>query len=269
MLVGDELLIADNSPTASDSGLVHDLCKGHNIVYQYFSLPSNPGFGQASNFLAEQASTDFLVFLNPDAELIHLPSRHQWGEGITGALILNARNKPAYIWGSSRTLWDEVRLKWLRMKPSYPNGEGYVSGAAMALRKIDFIDLGGFSGSYFMYYEDIDICMTAGEKGIPVNTNDHWIVRHIGGVSARKVRARTERWSLHSSIIFHMKWSKHWRLFLWVVLLDSTLRIFLHLIRRDFIALRIYAGSTFYLLRKFVFRTKGVIEAQLFEVKAL
>ena len=267
MLIDDELLIADNSPTASDSGLVHELCKSYGIRYQYYSLPSNPGFGKASNFLAEHASTDFLIFLNPDAELIRLPARNQWKAGITGATILNSKNLPAHTWGGSRTVCDEFRLKWLRAKPSCPNGEGYVSGAAMALRTKDFIELEGFSPSYFMYYEDIDICMKAGQKEIPVHINDGWIVRHIGGVSAAKARFQTERWSLNSSIIFHIRWSKHWRLFLWLSLLDLILRIFFHTIRGDSKSVKIYISLTFYLLKNFVLSRRQIIKARLFTLR--
>ena len=263
MLIDDELLIADNSPTSSDFDLVDILCKNYGFRYQYYSFPDNPGFGKACNFLAERASTDFLIFLNPDAELISLPPRNHWKSGITGATILNSENLPAYIWGGSRTVWDEVRLKWLRAKPSYPNGEGYVSGAAMALHTKDFIELGGFSPSYFMYYEDIDICMKARKLEIPVRINESWIVRHTGGVSASKARFHTERWSLNSSITFHIRWSKHWRLFIWLSLLDSILRTFFYIIRADSKSIKIYVGLTFYLLEHFVFRRKRFIENRL------
>jgi GT2 family glycosyltransferase len=58
-----------------------------------------------------------------------------------------------------------------------------VSGAAILVRRDVFLDLGGFDEGYFMYYEDIDLCMRAGQRGVAVLVQDAWRVEHLGGHS--------------------------------------------------------------------------------------
>ena len=260
---GDEVLFADNSPTSIDSEFVQDRCAALGFDFTYFSLPDNPGFGAANNFLVEHSNGDFLVFLNPDAELLKIPHASRWPMGISGASITTSDHKPARLWGRSRTIGDEIRMRWLRRVPKYPQGTGYVSGAAMALRKEDFKALGGFSPEYFMYYEDIDICKRAGIIGIPVNISWEWEVMHIGGSSARKIKPISERRSLISSIIFFKKWNRHWRIYIWFLLLDSFLRCFLYLFRIEIGNFQLQIRTVCFLIKYFAFGTEKSVTNHL------
>jgi GT2 family glycosyltransferase len=49
--------------------------------------------------------------------------------------------------------------------PDHPTPYAGVSGALMAVRREDFLALGGFDEGYFLHVEDIDICRRAEEAG--------------------------------------------------------------------------------------------------------
>ncbi|OAH49328.1 hypothetical protein AYL44_10685 [Microbacterium oleivorans] len=49
-------------------------------------------------------------------------------------------------------------------------------GAAIATRRDTFAQLGGFDEKFFVYYEDIDLCVRGGHAGVPsiVDGDSQW-----------------------------------------------------------------------------------------------
>jgi GT2 family glycosyltransferase len=65
-----------------------------------------------------------------------------------------------------------------------------VSGCALFLRKDLFEELSGFDESFFLYYEDIDLCRRAKEKGITVSYRSDLPLIHLGGKSQPSLQAQ-------------------------------------------------------------------------------
>ena len=162
---------------------------------------SNPGFGRGCNIGAAHAESDFLFFINPDAEpdtgtarrlVAALPS----GEptAIAGARILGtdgqeqsgSRRRELTLWRAFATFSGLARLGLATSfgmendaLPEAPVRVGAISGAAFLMAKSGFEQLGGFDEGYFLHVEDIDLCRRASSVWFVPDA----IVRHVGGTS--------------------------------------------------------------------------------------
>lgn len=141
------------------------------------SLPENSGFAAANNRAVGHATTDWIVFLNPDA----VPHR-RWLE----QLLSHAEQQPQYrIFGCQQIsarhpslldgVGDDVAafgVSWRRghlsARPRTLRGRATFSvcGAVLLIRRHDFIALGGFDERFFCYVEDVDLCYRANLRGM-------------------------------------------------------------------------------------------------------
>ena len=64
----------------------------------------------------------------------------------------------------------------------------WVKGAVMAVRRTAFEQAGGFDESFFMYYEDADLCYRLGRLGWLTRFTPRAEVIHHGGASTKKAR---------------------------------------------------------------------------------
>jgi GT2 family glycosyltransferase len=167
------------------------------IPFTLVSCSGNRGFGAANNEGALSAQGEYLFFLNPDtlwqwgtfSEAAQFLDRHR-KVGIVGAKIVDQNGLPEK-WSagmpvslselvknnlglsSGRRIWESDR----------PIGAGFVSGAAMIVRKELFDALGGFDEDYFLYFEDVDLCYRARKLGFNVAFDPDIVIRHLGGAS--------------------------------------------------------------------------------------
>lgn len=157
----------------------------------------NLGFGGGSNLGAAQARGEILLFLNPDAELqsdniaevCRLFDSPQ-SAGIVGSLILD-KNMAVQPWsaGYEISLKNLIRNNLSLAKsariwnsPTKISAD-WVSGTALFIKKKLFSGLNGFDESFFMYFEDMDLCRRARQAGYPVIYYPSFRVSHAGGMS--------------------------------------------------------------------------------------
>jgi len=197
-----EVVMADNgstdgAPEAADAaGRARLVRTGGNV-----------GYGSGANCGAEGATGEWLIVANPDIE---------WTPGCIDELLAVAARRPragvlgprivttdGRLYPSSRALpslgrgvghalfgWFWPSNPWTR---SYrrETGDpvegvtGWLSGSCMLLRRDVFESLGGFDPSYFMFFEDVDLCERIGRAGWEVLYAPSAVVRHIGGHSWR------------------------------------------------------------------------------------
>lgn len=194
--------------------------------------PTNPGFGAGCNALAASSTANFLVFLNPDTELVSWP----WSRTTpppTGAVIGPVMTaQPEQHYGRSYRIRDEIALSWFRRRPPRPDGRGYVSGAALLIEREEFERIGGFDEQFFMYFEDIDLCLRANEAGLRTSIEGRWTMRHARGHSTDSRFAQALAWSYESALRFHAKWGSPVGVYRAYKVVDSLVRATTHVVRR-------------------------------------
>jgi N-acetylglucosaminyl-diphospho-decaprenol L-rhamnosyltransferase len=174
---------------------------------------TNLGFATACNRLAQSSDREWLLFLNPDAAILSWP--HQWNApdgALVGPVVYLQDGSQQETFGPDRTISYEIRQRLLRRKvhagvPLVGTCVDFVSGAAILVRREDFLAMQGFDETFFMYYEDIDLCRRWRRSGWPVVVEPRWTVTHIGGASSRAKPLTALIRSQQSAEWFHEKWT--------------------------------------------------------------
>jgi N-acetylglucosaminyl-diphospho-decaprenol L-rhamnosyltransferase len=175
----------------------------------FIQSETNLGFAKANNRASRAASGTYLLFLNPDTEVIgpaiaelyraldRLPRA-----GAVGAKLLNTDNtiQTSCIQAFPTILNQLLNAELLRryfprsrlwgMAPIFevdqqPREVEAISGACVMLPRWLFHEVGDFSEDYFMYAEDIDLSYKVSRAGytrfyVPAAT----VIHHGGGSSA-------------------------------------------------------------------------------------
>lgn len=202
-----EVVLADNG---SSDGVPQEVAaaRGARLV----ETGGNLGYGAAANAGARDAAAPWLVVANPDVEWVPgaldalLDAGDRWpragalGPAIRttgGALYPSAREVPSLGRGIGHALlgWWWPANPWTssyRRERGAPveGPTGWLSGSCLLLRRSAFEDVGGFDPSYFMYFEDLDLCerlAAAGWSSVYVPTA---VVTHIGGHATAREPAR-------------------------------------------------------------------------------
>jgi GT2 family glycosyltransferase len=158
-------------------------------------INKNIGFGRAHNRGSREARGEYILFLNPDTKITTeslekiLNVLEADGKfGIAGPILVNCREHlQEECWGFKKTPFSIIKSKLLNKK--FFLGEGgifeadWISGGAMIIRKNLFSDLGGFDEGYFMYFEDVDLCLQAKKKGWKIAVDPAAKVFHRSGKS--------------------------------------------------------------------------------------
>jgi GT2 family glycosyltransferase len=202
-----QIVVVDNS-SAIDS---RDDRPAIGRDWRWMRAESNLGFGQACNLGARDADSDYLLFLNADLvlqedaceRLVSAAEKH-YNIGVVGPRIygadrrieLSARTFPtmfAGLFGRS-----SVATKLLTRVGRPPRGVSralrstarvdWVSGACMLVRREAFEQVGGFDESYWMYWEDADICYRLKARGWSTMLCTDAQAHHMTGSSGRSPR---------------------------------------------------------------------------------
>lgn len=160
----------------------------------------NLGFGGGNNLAAEKSEAEYLFFLNSDATLApgglaKLVARleSEPGIGIVAPAIYLADGKTVQddALGQFPTPLSLILRKTRRVEKSLE--PDWVSGVAFAVRRDEYLRLGGFSEELFMYYEDIDLCFRYRKAGFAIVRELSASVNHLGGASKQStVKQKTQ-----------------------------------------------------------------------------
>jgi GT2 family glycosyltransferase len=170
---------------------------------EFVQSPDNIGFGRCNNLGFNLVKGEFVLLLNPDTEvfpgaierLMETLERHP-DAGIVGARLLNpdgslqeASIHPLPTPLNTALDTDRRRKRWWARHGLAGDGGPMVveavSGACMLMRSKLFRQLGGFNPVYFMYAEDMDLCLKVHRTGLRVYHVPTALVTHHGGGSSR------------------------------------------------------------------------------------
>lgn len=165
-----EVLLVDNG--SSDDGVAW--VRAHHPSVRVLPMGANLGFGEANRRGALEARGDYLVLLNSDTEV---------EEGWLGPLLAALAEEPevAASCATLRLLATPELLNGLgggmsRLAYAFDHGFRFPyepwspesgeprrhdvlfpTAAAMAMRRREFFEYGGFDPAFFMYHEDVDL----------------------------------------------------------------------------------------------------------------
>jgi len=201
-----EIIVVDN---ASVDGTPEALSQVFPQV-RLVRLPENVGFGRGCNAGAAQAAGNWILLLNPDAivlpdaidRLLRFAQDHP-DAGIWGGHIVNPDGSIANgscwrfpsLWSTFCTVAGLARAF---PRSDFFNRESYGGWQHDSIRQVDVIcgclllisrtlwgRLEGFDPVYFMYSEEVDLCLRAQALGArPLVSPDVGVVHYVGGTQA-------------------------------------------------------------------------------------
>jgi GT2 family glycosyltransferase len=237
------VIIVDNASTDDSLAQVEAL---QNLPFrlQIVRNTNNRGFGAACNQGAALATSDFLLFLNPDTRLfedsltnpidfMQRPSNS--GIGICGIRLVDAEGNAS----TSAARFPTLRVmagKILGLTKLFPSvfpahlmtstdllESGFVDqviGAFFLIRKNVFDRCGGFDERFFVYFEEVDLSLRAKQLGYSSYFLSEVSAFHKGGGSSERVKAARLFYSLRSRILYAQK-HYSWMEFVALVLLTG------------------------------------------------
>jgi GT2 family glycosyltransferase len=202
---GFETIVVDND---SGDGTVPELSELFPEV-RFLAMDRNLGFSIGCNRGASLAAGDWILFLNPDTVVfpetlrdIVAFARAREDLGIVGCRILDGDGKLqlacrrsiptpevafwrlsglSFLFPQSRRL-GRYNLAFLDPVQSYPVEA--VSGSFLLIRALAFRQVGGFDEIFFLYGEDLDLCLRVSRAGWTIWYNGESSIVHHKGQSA-------------------------------------------------------------------------------------
>ena len=241
--LGVETIVVDNASTDRTVEIVQQF---ENV--RLICNAQNLGFAAGVNRGAKAAQGDWLLLLNPDcvvdenalSTLTNFVQNCGDEVAIVGLQLLNAdgtlqpsgRRFPK-VWefllallGFSR--WMETR--WFKGRDFMEVQEvDEVSGAALAISRKTFEQVGGMDEGFFLFFEELDLCRRVKAKGLKVVYLPNAKVKHLWGASVKRVPEIARKAQQQSAIKYFRK--HHGRIASTLVAIAFALRNFAHEIR--------------------------------------
>ncbi|XGV98773.1 MAG: glycosyltransferase family 2 protein [Leptolyngbya sp. BL-A-14] len=221
-----EIIVVDNASTDESATLI----SANFPVVHLLQQKENQGFGAGNNAGAKHAKGEFLFFLNTDTlmmsdvlpPLVTLMKEHP-DVGIIGTKLLNADGSLQLSIASEISIAGEYKtLKQVKYSNSPQQQEAIakrfdqtqtvdiVIGAAFFMRKVLFEALNGFDETFFMYFEESDLCQRARDRGWKILYTPDVSIIHLGGYSVDKVSDRMRLEYRRSQLYYYRKHRPVW-----------------------------------------------------------
>ena len=196
-----EVLLVDNASRDNSLSLVRERFPEVRI----FPQEKNLGFAAANNLAAGQASGEMLLLLNSDAwleagalDLLAEKLNARTDVGLVAPRLRYPNGQRQFSWSPARGVVGEVLQKarnpfeaqaWahgsLARLLARVVGPTWYTAACVLVRAEAFRAVGGFDEDFFMYFEDVDLCLRLEAAGWSLAQERGAIVYHAGGAASR------------------------------------------------------------------------------------
>lgn len=229
-----EVIVVDN---ASSDGSP-DMVRAEFPAVRLKINATNLGFAAACNLGAGMASGHYLLFLNSDTLVqrgtlggaVAYMEKHP-GTGIMGCRTLNADGSlqsttldfptAARIFANVSGLSRFGRS--CRLRPHSPRSNfDYVQGSFIVIAKIIFERCGRFDERFFLYGEDVDLCLRIRAAGLSIGYDPETAIIHYGSGSSKKTAPRLVHF-IPGCIILYKKYRKAQQVILLARFIKSAL----------------------------------------------
>ena len=180
----DHIVLVDNASRDGTPTLAARLCPRARII----ANPTNLGFGAASNQGALGATTDFILFLNPDGEIdrtaiaLLLAAQSAYDAAVVAPLLVDGKGNPELRTRDIGGL-DNHYSPAREDIPDGPVCMAFLTGAALLWKRTDWLEIGGFDERIFLFWEDFDLSVRTFAAKKQMILAPHCTIRHLGGRS--------------------------------------------------------------------------------------
>jgi GT2 family glycosyltransferase len=228
-----EVLVVDNNSSDHSPEMVEQDFPHVRLLRS----KTNLGFGAANNLALDQAQGRYFVLLNSDAffepgalrlAIHHMdqspdcglggarlvgrdgswqPSSRSFHSLIGDAIVITglaAKYPESKFFGNFDRTWADQ---------SQPASVDWVPGAFAIIRPAALAKTGFFDPDFFLYYEEVDLCLRIKEAGYTIWYWPDIVVVHIGGESSRQLKtlqfssraAQVILWRMRSMLLYYRK----------------------------------------------------------------
>ena len=217
-----EIIVVDNGSTAAE---VETLVRASLQNFELIPLNRNMFFGEANNIGAENATGEYVLFINNDVNVTHgwlnqllTVLNNEFCAGAVGPKFLYPDGKlqeaGAYIRSDGWAL--QLGKGGMTLPPGYVDTiqvVDYCSAACLLMRKSDFLNLGGFDPIFDpAYFEDTDLALRLRSLGLLTYYCGQAVVYHQAEVTSRREWTKDQFSGIVSAN--HAKFVKRWDDFL-------------------------------------------------------
>jgi GT2 family glycosyltransferase len=256
--VAAEILVVDNASADGSADMVDRDFSGAGVPIRLIRSDVNLGFGSANNVAFEASQGRYLVLLNSDAFVhpggLRLALEHMDANpaaaigggrlvGRDGEAQPSARAFPS-IWIDAITLtglsgrYPHSRIfgapgrTWA--DPNQSADVDWLPGAFLIIRREILVEAGLFDPDFFLYYEEVDLCLRVKTAGFRILYWPDVVVTHIGGESSRQLLSlklsgharEVVLWRMRSTLLYYRKHHG------WQARLAMSLELFLYSLRQ-------------------------------------
>lgn len=217
---GTEVYVADNGSTdASVEMLRREFPSVHLII-----LNENHGFAEGYNLALQQISAEYVVLLNSDVEvtehwLVPLADYMDAHPEVAACQpkIRSWRHKELFEYaGAAGGFIDRYGYPFCRGRimgtVEKDNGQYdvvvpvfWATGAALFIRRKDYLDAGGLDGRFFAHMEEIDLCWRLRARGRMLVCVPRSTVYHVGGATLKKESPRKTFLNFRNNLVMLYK----------------------------------------------------------------
>ncbi|MES1991180.1 MAG: glycosyltransferase [Pseudomonadota bacterium] len=191
-----EVVVVDNASSDDTVARVHE------TGVRYICNEENIGFARASNIGAAVFNHEFILFLNPDAELypdtletLMETAIHFSDAAAIAPKLVNVGDR--LPWRFSSVLHPYVGPRRRPIEPESTCCLPLLTGAVFLSRRAAFEAVGGFDENIFLYHEDDDLCVRLTRAGWSLIYEPNTEAFHASGCSSnpslKLVRFKSEQ----------------------------------------------------------------------------
>jgi len=211
-----EVILVDNHSQDGSSELVRTAFPRVKLIRN----EENFGYARANNIGIKASSGEFILFLNTDtvvppealpALVAELRARTQ--AGAVGPALVHENGRFQVSFGGRRNFFSEIGQKCF-LNPYYksvlgrsskPRDVWWVSGACLLARRTAVEEAGFLDENFFLYFEDIDLCLRMREKGWEIVFFPSIRITHAGAATTSALKLQTRLEYRRSQVYFYRK----------------------------------------------------------------
>jgi N-acetylglucosaminyl-diphospho-decaprenol L-rhamnosyltransferase len=203
--VSKEVFVVDNASMDGSADLIRKNFPSLSLI----ANTKNRGFAAANNQVLPHCRGRYILFLNPDTEVVSGAFRQAITYmdamphiGLAGTKLINPDG----------TLHESVSYRYPGQKytgrklSSLKGSIACVQGSSMIVRSDVMKAVGGFDEDFFLYGEDQDLCLRIRKSGFEIGYIESAVVVHLGGQSERQTLL-SEIWQkkISAELLFYDK----------------------------------------------------------------